>query len=48
MGSFGVVVLEWYTRKTGTRNDPYLPNNPTQALYTQPSGLGSQYAYILI
>ena len=27
---------------------PYLPNNPTQALYTQPSGLGPKYTYILM
>ena len=48
MGSIGGFVLEWYTRKMGTRHDPYLPNNPTQALYTQPSGLGPKYAYILM
>ena len=46
MGSIGGVVLEWYTRQMGTQNDPYLPNNPTQALYTQPSGPGPNYAYI--
>ena len=27
---------------------PYLPYNPTQAVYTQPSGLGPKFANILI
>ena len=40
MGSIGGFVLESYTRQMGTQNDPYLTNNPTQALYTQLSGLG--------
>ena len=48
MGSIGGFALECYTRQMGTRNDPYFPNNPTQALYTQPSGLGPKYAYILM
>ena len=48
MGSIGGFVLEWYTPQMGTRKDPHLPNNPTQALYTQPSGLGRKYAYILM
>ena len=39
-------VLEWYTRQMGTRNDPYLPYNTNQALYTQHSGLGPKYTYI--
>ena len=46
MGSIGGFFLEWYTRQMGTQNDPYLPKDPTQALYTQPSGLGPRYAYI--
>ena len=46
MESIDGFVLEWYTRQMGTRNDPYLSNNPTQALYTQPSGLGPKYTYI--
>ena len=46
MGSIGWFVLEWYTHQMGTRNHPYSTNNPTQALYTQPSGLGPKYAYI--
>ena len=48
MGSISRVVLECYTRQMGTPNDPYLPNNPTQALYTQPSGLPPKYTYILM
>ena len=48
MVSIGGFVLEWYTHQMGKRNDPYLPNNPTRALYTQPSGLGPKYAYILM
>ena len=46
MGSIGGFVLEWYTRQMGTRNDLYLPNNRTQALYTQPSCLGPKYASV--
>ena len=46
MGSIGGFVLEWYPCRKGTRNDPYLHNNPTQALYSQTSGLGPKYAYI--
>ena len=45
MGSIGGFVLQWYTRQMGTRNDPYLPNNPTQTLYTQSSALGPKYTY---
>ena len=48
MGSIGGFVLEWCTRQMGPQNDPYLTNNPTQALYTKPSGLGPKYAYILM
>ena len=48
MGSTGEFLLEWYSRRMGTRNDPYWPNNPTQALYTRPSVLGPKYAYILM
>ena len=48
MGSIGGFVLGWYTPQMGTRNDPYLPNNPTKALYTESSGLGRKYAYILM
>ena len=46
MGFIGGVVLEWYTRQVATRNDPYLTTNPSQALYTQRSGLGRKHAYI--
>ena len=46
MGPIGGFVLEWYTRQIGTQNDLYLTKNPTQALYTQPTGLGPKYAYI--
>ena len=35
-----LAALSWYTRQMGTGNDPYLRHNPSQALYTQPSGLG--------
>ena len=48
MGSIGGFVLEWYTRQMGKQNDPYLTNDPTQALYTHPSGLEPKYAYILM
>ena len=48
MGSNGGFVLEWYTRQMGTENAPYLPNDPTKTLCTQPSGLGPKYAYILM
>ena len=48
MRSIGGFVLESYTRQSSTHNDPYLANNPTQALYTQPSGLGPKFAYILM
>ena len=48
MGSIGGFVSEWHTRRMGTRNDSHLVNNPTQAAYTQPSGLGPKYAYILM
>ena len=48
MGSMGGFVFEWYSPQRGTQNDPYLANNPTKALYTQPSGLGPKYAYMLM
>ena len=46
MGLIGEFVLEWYTRQMGTQNEPYFPNNATQALYSKPSGLGPKYAHI--
>ena len=48
MESIGGFVFEWCTRQMGPQNGPFLTNNPTQALNTQPSDLGPKYAYILM
>ena len=46
MGFIGRFVLEWYSRQMGTPNDPHLTDNPTEASYSQNSGLGPKHAHI--